>query len=116
MLDNKIEIILKVEKGKSRKKLTKEEKLAKDTSDLLEGGVDIAGNLPVIGEPIGQFTGLLNRGVSLGKTLSAGGVAASLGWAGLVVAALSFAHTTAKEYVQNKRQSEELQKRAGFRR
>lgn len=116
MLDNKIEIILKTEGRKPRKTLTKEEKLAQETNDLLEGGVGIAANLPVIGEPIGQFTGIINKGTSLVKTLAAGGVASTLGWAGLAVAALSFAHSTAKEYVQNKRQAEELQRRAGFRR
>jgi hypothetical protein len=116
MLDNKIEIILKTEGRNPRKKLTKEEKIAQDTNDLLEGGVGIAANLPVIGEPIGQFTGIINKGTSLVKTLSAGGVAATLGWAGLAVAAVSFAYNTTKEYVQNKRQSDELQRRAGFRR
>lgn len=116
MADNRIEIILKTEGGKARKKLTDTEKKAQETEELLQGGVDIAGNLPVIGQPIGQFTGLANKGASLAKTLMGGGVASTLGWAGLAVAALSFAHNTAKEYVQNKRQSDELQRRAGYRR
>lgn len=115
MIDNRIEIILKTDR-KARKKLTDTEKKAQETGELLEGGVGIASNLPIVGQPIGQFTGLINKGSSLVKTLTVGGVAATLGWAGLAVAALSFAHDTAKEYVQNKRQSDELQRRAGYRR
>ena len=118
--DNKIIIEINVEdatKSATKKKQPKtESKANSETETMLMQGANIASGLPVVGSTVGKFTSVAGSVQSFGTTIAAGGATAALGIAGLVVAALAFAHDTAKEYVQNRRQAEELQRRAGYRR
>lgn len=116
--DNKIIIEINVtdETNTPTEEAQPKSKDKNDASSTLKQGASVASGLPVVGSTVSKFTSVAGNVQSFGTAIAAGGATATLSIAGLVVAALAFAHTTAKEYVQNRRQSEELQRRAGYRR
>ena len=118
--DNKIIIEINVNERPKRATKKQQPKKQKETGrevkDLIDQGTQIASGLPFVGPTIGKFSSISGGVQNLGTAFLTGGATAALTTAGIVVAALAFAHDTAKEYVQNRRQSEELQRRAGYRR
>ena len=115
--DNKIIIEINVEdatKSATKKKQPKtESKANSETETALNQGASVASRMPFVGPSISKFSSLAG---SIRNVFSDGGIAGILSVASAAMAALALVYDTAKEHIQNRRQAEELQRRAGYRR
>lgn len=117
--NNEIRIVLEVDrsepsaKARMAKKKTKEEDYVENTLAVTS---EIGAGLPVIGNYVSKFTSVTGKAESFINSVSKGGGTATLAIAGLATAVVSRAYEEIRTYLINQRQSEELQRRAGYRR
>lgn len=111
-------IVIEIKDERERKPTDQKQPQKTEDTDtvatILQQGENIAGDIPIFGKYISQFTSIKNNvgGAmnSIGKVSSVGGGVA-LG-VGAVVSALSLTHELASSFVRNRRQAEEIQRRA----
>lgn len=77
----------------------------------LTSGASLTKGLPYVGEYVSKADSLVSKATNVATTLMSGN---PLAVGALAIAALGTAHTVAKDYVMSKRQSAEMQRRAGY--
>jgi hypothetical protein len=118
--DNKIIVEINVKdatKSATKEKQPKtENKAISETEIALNQGANVASRMPVVGPSISKFSNIVGSLKNFNYDGGLGGIAGVLSIASATMAILSLVYDTAKENIQNQRQSEELQRRAGYRR
>lgn len=107
-------IVIEIKDERERKPTDQKQPQKTEDTDtvatILQQGENIAGDIPVFGKYVSQFTSIKNKvgGAmnSIGKVSSVGG-GVMLG-----VSALSLTHELVSSFVRNRRQAEEIQRRA----
>ena len=117
--DNKIIVEINVNDTTEDEAQPPKDESAAATASILSKGSSLASGLPGVGKYVRPFTQIIGSGETLAgqaETIAKGGLVGGLTIASIVALVLRTAHDVVSSYVKDKRQSDELKRRAGFER
>lgn len=122
---NTVVVKVTVEEGKGANPTAGKPKAGTSDAELSESadakaimglGKQAAGYIPGVGEALGTIDTAVGAGKTISNAAGKGGVGPWAAVIALIMRSLKFLHDTVSQYVKDKRQSNEILKRAGNRR